>query len=168
MIPRGCKRLAEVDFPIAEVSRHAVREKSIRHGHPSTLHLWWARRPLASSRAMLMALLLPDPCDPHCPEEFRRAAVPAIGVRVLRHLHQDRLSPTDRRPGERPSRQGPDEEAGRSARGRSSEQCMARIRRYRGLDTRLDSLCAAAARGVGGVVGLLRRRNISDDCSQPR
>ena len=63
-IPKECKRLAEVDFPIAEVSKHAVREKSIRHGHPSTLHLWWARRPLASSRAMLMALLLPDPVDP--------------------------------------------------------------------------------------------------------
>ena len=61
MIPASCKRLAEVDFPIAEVSRHAAREKSIRHGHPSTLHLWWARRPLASSRAVLMALLLPDP-----------------------------------------------------------------------------------------------------------
>ena len=52
MIPKDCKRLAEVDFPIAEVSRHAAREKSIRHGHPSTLHLWWARRPLASSRAV--------------------------------------------------------------------------------------------------------------------
>ena len=50
MIPKECKRLAEVDFPIAEVSKHAAREKSIRHGHPSTLHLWWARRPLASSR----------------------------------------------------------------------------------------------------------------------
>ena len=74
MIFQGCKRLAEVDFPIAEVSRHAAREKSIRHGHPSTLHLWWARRPLASSRAVLMALLLPDPCDPHCPEVFRREA----------------------------------------------------------------------------------------------
>ena len=74
MIPRECKRLAEVDFPIAEVSRHAAREKSIRHGHPSTLHLWWARRPLASSRAVLMALLLPDPCDPHCPEVFRKKA----------------------------------------------------------------------------------------------
>ena len=71
MIPKECKRLAEVDFPIAEVSRHAAREKSIRHGHPSTLHLWWARRPLASSRAVLMALLLPDPCDPHCPDEFK-------------------------------------------------------------------------------------------------
>ena len=44
MIPPSCKRLAEVDFPIAEVSRHAAREKSIRHGHTSTLHLWWTRR----------------------------------------------------------------------------------------------------------------------------
>ena len=74
MIPKECKRLAEVDFPIAEVSRQAVREKSIRHGHPSTLHLWWARRPLASSRAVLMALLLPDPCDEHCPEAFKNKA----------------------------------------------------------------------------------------------
>ena len=74
MIPKECKRLAEVDFPIAEVSKHAAREKSIRHGHPSTLHLWWARRPLASSRAVLMALLLPDPCDSHCPEAFNERA----------------------------------------------------------------------------------------------
>ena len=74
MIPRACKRLAEVDFPIAEVSKHAAREKSIRHGHPSTLHLWWARRPLASSRAVLLALLLPDPCDKDCPESFKKQA----------------------------------------------------------------------------------------------
>ncbi len=73
-IPRECKRLAEVDFPIAVVSKHAAREKSIRHGHPSTLHLWWARRPLASSRAMLLAMLLPDPCDEHCPPDFREKA----------------------------------------------------------------------------------------------
>ena len=82
MIPRECKRLAEVDFPIAEVSRHAAREKSIRHGHPSTLHLWWARRPLASSRAVLLALLLPDPCDAHCPEAFKEKArqlLPSVG-----------------------------------------------------------------------------------------
>ena len=74
MIPKECKRLAEVEFPIAEVSRQAAREKSIRKGHPSTLHLWWARRPLASSRAVLMALLMPDPCDPHCPDEFKPQA----------------------------------------------------------------------------------------------
>ena len=82
MIPQKCKRLAEVDFPIAAVSRHAVREKSIRHGHPSTLHLWWARRPLASSRAILLALLLPDPCDAHCPGEFKHSArkiLPTVG-----------------------------------------------------------------------------------------
>ncbi len=82
MIPKDCKRLAEVDFPIAEVSRHAAREKSIRHGHPSTLHLWWARRPLASSRAVLLALLWPDPCDPLCPAEFKakaRKLLPQVG-----------------------------------------------------------------------------------------
>jgi len=78
MIPRECKRLAEVDFPIAEVSKHSAREKSIRHGHPSTLHLWWARRPLAACRAILMALLLPDPCDEACPDEFRAAARTAL------------------------------------------------------------------------------------------
>ena len=74
MIPKECKRLAEVDFPIAEVSKHSAREKSIRHGHPSTLHLWWARRPLAACRAMLMALLLPDPADKLCPKEFKKKA----------------------------------------------------------------------------------------------
>src|SRR6266576_6892077 len=74
MIPKECKRLAEVDFPIAVVSKHSAREKSIRHGHPSTLHLWWARRPLAACRSMLLALLLPDPCDPSCPEEFKTRA----------------------------------------------------------------------------------------------
>ena len=78
MIPQACKRLAEVDFPIAEVSKHAAREKSIRHGHPSTLHLWWARRPLASSRAVLMALLLPDPVDPLCPPAFKSGAQEAL------------------------------------------------------------------------------------------
>jgi adenine-specific DNA methylase len=74
VIPKECKRLAEVDFPIAEVSKHAAREKSIRHGHPSTLHLWWARRPLASSRAILLGLLWPDPCDVLCPPGFKAEA----------------------------------------------------------------------------------------------
>jgi adenine-specific DNA methylase len=78
MIPKECKRLAEVDFPIAAVSAHSAREKSIRHGHPSTLHLWWARRPLAACRAMLLALLLPDPCDPNCPEDFKALARAAL------------------------------------------------------------------------------------------
>ena len=89
MIPAACKRLAEVDFPIAEVSRHAAREKSIRHGHPSTLHLWWARRPLASSRAVLLALLLPDPDDKHCPVEFRQTAIGEI-KRFAEHVTQNK------------------------------------------------------------------------------
>jgi putative DNA methylase len=74
MIPKDCKRLAEVDFPISLVSKHSAREKSVRHGHPTTLHLWWARRPLAACRAILMALLLPDPCDVNCPDDFKDRA----------------------------------------------------------------------------------------------
>jgi adenine-specific DNA methylase len=74
MIPKECKRLAEVDFPIAVVSMHSAQEKKIRHGLPSTLHLWWARRPLSACRAILMALLLPDPCDSYCTEEFKKRA----------------------------------------------------------------------------------------------
>jgi len=74
LIPKECKRLAEVDFPVAEVSRYSDAENSVRHGHPKTLHLWWARRPLAACRAMLMALLLPDPCDNDCPDDFKGRA----------------------------------------------------------------------------------------------
>ena len=73
-VPASCKRLIEVDFPIAAVSEHSAREKSIRHGHPSTLHLWWARRPLAACRAVLLGLLLPDPCDKDCPPDFKTTA----------------------------------------------------------------------------------------------
>jgi adenine-specific DNA methylase len=74
MIPTACKRLIEVDFPIAAVSAHSAREKSIRHGHPSTLHLWWARRPLAACRSVLLGLLLPDPCEKDCPADFKTTA----------------------------------------------------------------------------------------------
>src|SRR5580704_13109248 len=65
------KRLIEVDLPIKRISEHARREKSIRHGHISTLHIWWARRPLAACRAAVFASLVPDPDDPECPESFR-------------------------------------------------------------------------------------------------
>lgn len=64
------KRLIEVDLPIKRISAHARREKSIRHGHISTLHIWWARRPLAACRAVLCASLWPDPANPLCPKEF--------------------------------------------------------------------------------------------------
>src|SRR5499426_3719499 len=75
---RYCKRLIEVDLPIKRISAHARREKSIRHGHISTLHIWWARRPLAACRAVICAALWPDPADPLCPPAFREAAAKLI------------------------------------------------------------------------------------------
>ena len=68
------RRLIEVDLPIKRISAHARREKSIKPGHISTLHIWWARRPLAACRAVICAALWPDPADPVCPESFREAA----------------------------------------------------------------------------------------------
>ena len=79
MIPKECKRLAEVDFRIAVVSAHSAREKHTPPGHPSTLHLWWAPRPLAACRPILLALLLPDPCDENCPDDFKSRAKPSRG-----------------------------------------------------------------------------------------
>ncbi|MHC4179131.1 MAG: DUF1156 domain-containing protein, partial [Planctomycetota bacterium] len=72
------KRLIEVDLPIARISAHARREKSIRHGHISTLHIWWARRPLAACRAVICAALWPDPADPLCPQAFRDKAAELV------------------------------------------------------------------------------------------
>src|SRR5205085_8529396 len=71
---RYCKRLIEVDLPIKRISAHARREKSIRHGHISTLHIWWARRPQAACRAVICAALWFDPADENCPSAFRKAA----------------------------------------------------------------------------------------------
>ena len=62
------KKLIEVALPLEAINKEAAREKSIRHGHPSTLHLWWARRPLAACRAVLFASLVDDPSS--LPEEF--------------------------------------------------------------------------------------------------
>lgn len=72
--PPYSKRLIEVDLPIKRISAHARREKSIRHGHISTLHVWWARRPLAACRAVILGALWPDPADENCPERFRKEA----------------------------------------------------------------------------------------------
>lgn len=58
---RSPKKLIEVALPLDDINAEAAREKSIRHGHPSTLHLWWARRPLAAARAVLFAQLVNDP-----------------------------------------------------------------------------------------------------------
>lgn len=58
---RSPKKLIEVALPLDEINAAAAREKSIRHGHPSTLHLWWARRPLAAARAVIFAQMVNDP-----------------------------------------------------------------------------------------------------------
>ena len=73
------KKLIEVALPIKEISAESVRDKSIRHGHISTLHLWWARRPLPVCRAIVFASLVPDPLDDNCPEAFRDAVKSIIG-----------------------------------------------------------------------------------------
>ena len=62
------KKLIEVDLPLDDINKESAREKSIRHGHPSTLHLWWARRPLAACRAVIFSSMVDDPSS--CPEEF--------------------------------------------------------------------------------------------------
>lgn len=70
------RKLIEVALPLEAINRESAREKSIRHGHPSTLHLWWARRPLAAARAVLFAQLVDDPSshpDKFPTEEAQRA-----------------------------------------------------------------------------------------------
>lgn len=67
------KKLIEVALPIKEISAESVRDKSIRNGHISTLHLWWARRPLPVCRAVVFASLVPDPLDKNCPQAFKDA-----------------------------------------------------------------------------------------------
>jgi len=88
------KRLIEVDLPIARISAHARREKSIRHGHISTLHIWWARRPLAACRAVICAALWPDPADSLCPQAFRDKAAELITGFVKKAATTKRLMET--------------------------------------------------------------------------
>lgn len=75
----GCKKLIEVAMPVKEISAESVRDKSIRHGHISTLHLWWARRPLPVCRAVVFASLVPDPLDENCTQSFRDAVADLLG-----------------------------------------------------------------------------------------
>lgn len=64
------KKLIEVALPLEEINKASAREKSIRHGHPSTLHLWWARRPLATCRAILFSSIIDDPGEEGVPQEL--------------------------------------------------------------------------------------------------
>jgi len=63
------KKLIEVALPLEAINRASAREKSIRHGHPTTLHLWWARRPLAATRAVIFSQMVEDPSS--LPDLFR-------------------------------------------------------------------------------------------------
>ena len=74
------RKLIEVDLPLDAINAESVREKSLRHGHPSTLHLYWARRPLAACRAVIFASLVDDPED--CPEFETKEEVQAERERL--------------------------------------------------------------------------------------
>src|ERR1700679_2007081 len=78
------KKLIEVALPLEAINEEAAREKSIRHGHPSTLHLWWARRPLAACRAVLFAQLVDDPSA--WPERFATEESQDVERRRLRKV----------------------------------------------------------------------------------
>src|SRR5687767_3324339 len=83
---KTAKKLIEVALPLDAINKASAREKSIRHGHPNTLHLWWARRPLAAARAVIFAQMVDDPsayvdvlrADP----KLRRKAESALKVRL--------------------------------------------------------------------------------------
>jgi len=81
------KRLIEVAFPLRQASLDSVHEKNVRHGHISTLHIWPARRPLAASRAALIAALLPDPGDP----TERRRILDRMAGRVVEKIERKRV-----------------------------------------------------------------------------
>src|SRR5919202_1754992 len=85
------KKLIEVALPLEEINAAAAKEKSIRHGHPSTLHLWWARRPLAACRAVLFASLVDDPDQPDVPPELL-AAIDRLPRPERPHTEWSRLS----------------------------------------------------------------------------
>ena len=79
------KRLIEVAFPLEEVSAHSRREKNVRHGHISTLHIWWARRPLAACRAFIYASLVDDPETDGEREELLKEVADLASWDAVRH-----------------------------------------------------------------------------------
>ena len=93
------KKLIEVALPLAAINKACSREKSIRHGHPSTLHLWWARRPLAAARAVIFAQMVDDPsgyvdqllADP----KTKRAAKRELKKRLAEHAAKQALADDD-------------------------------------------------------------------------
>src|SRR5581483_1817932 len=91
------KKLIEVALPLEGINREAAREKSIRHGHPSTLHLWWARRPLAACRAVLFSSLVDDPAEPAAPPAYL-AALDALPRHDALPIGWDKMTTAEQRP----------------------------------------------------------------------
>src|SRR5215213_5909924 len=85
--PSARKKLIEVSIPLEAINVASAREKSIRHGNPSTLHLWWARRPLAACRAVLFAQLVDDPSS--WPEHFPTAEAQDAERRRLHRIIEE-------------------------------------------------------------------------------
>ena len=85
MMPERRKRLIEVAFPLEEVSAHSRREKSVRHGHVSALHQWWARRPLAACRAFIYASLVDDPATDAEREDLLKEVADLASWDAVRH-----------------------------------------------------------------------------------
>ena len=83
------KKLIEVSIPLEAINAASAREKSIRHGHPSTLHLWWARRPLAACRAVLFAQLVDDPSS--WPDRFPTEELQDIERRRLHRVIEEMM-----------------------------------------------------------------------------
>ena len=88
MTTNNPKRLIEVAFPLKQGSLDSVHEKNVRHGHISTLHIWPARRPLAASRAALIATLLPDPGD----AEERKDILERMAGRLTEKIERKRIN----------------------------------------------------------------------------
>ena len=89
----AAKKLIEVALPLDAINQASAREKSIRHGHPSTLHLWWARRPLAAARAVIFTSLVDDPADPNANPAFVAACdeLPSGGANVTANGDSPRM-----------------------------------------------------------------------------
>jgi len=148
------RKLIEVALPHDAINAGSAREKSIRHGHPSTLHLWWARRPLAAARAVIFAQMVDDPsAHPDLfPTEKKQEMEKTKGVGAVSHPPQLRATILDLSPWRRSLKERSDPSTGpRGHPGRSS-RCYTSRRRG------ALSLLGVAARARGrrrttGVIG---------------
>src|ERR1700690_3392953 len=121
------KKLIEVALPLEAINKASAREKSIRHGHPSTLHLWWARRPLAAARAVIFAQMVDDPSE-HTETLLSDPGKKRAATRLLKERHE---AWTERKAKhEKAGRQG-DRSVAESGPEPTLQECVADIERER-------------------------------------